>query len=336
MENQFSGKNKQKICVVIPAFRVEKEIQAVISSIPAWVDGIIVVNDASPDSTQAVVESISDPRLHLVNHVKNQGVGGAMLTGYQTALQQGYDVIVKVDGDGQMDTAFLPLLIEPILNGQAEYTKGNRFLHPIALLKMPFMRRLGNLALTFMTKLASGYWNIFDPTNGYTAICADKLQALDPKKISKNYFFESSMLCELRNINAVVMDIAIPAVYQNENSSVNIPREFFIFLANLTSRCATRIFNRYFLYDFNAGSSYFVAGSILGLFGGIWGIVKWVQSAEKGVTASTGTVLIAVLPIILGIQFLIQAVALDIADVPTKVQKTKLRSDQDNLWTQPH
>ena len=332
MDKQGSLSNKIKFGVIIPAYRVEKQILGVIAGIPEWVDSIIVVNDSSPDTTYEKVLSISDPRVQLLSHTKNQGVGGAMLTGYNHALKLGMDIIAKVDGDGQMDINYLPLLIEPIIEGKADYTKGNRFLHPIALQKMPFLRMIGNLALTFMTKLASGYWNIFDPTNGFTAISAEKLLALDPKHLSKNYFFEISILCELRKLNAVVEDVSIPAIYQDEKSSIKIPREFFIFSANLFTRFFKRIFYQYFLYDFTATSFYLVSGSILGFFGLIWGILKWIHSTQTGIPATTGTVLIAVLPIILAIQFLVQAVAQDIAEVPTKVQKINTHLTKNKEW----
>ena len=308
-----------KIAVVIPAYRVTSQIQTVLRAIPDYIDLIVVVNDASPDNTSEKVEAIHDSRIHLINHEHNQGVGGAMRSGYAYALSQEAKIIVKVDGDDQMDLSYLPYLIEPILNNEADYTKGNRFLHQVELKQMPLLRRIGNYGLTFMTKLASGYWNIFDPTNGYTAIRAAALAEIPPEHIANNYFFETSMLCELRVINAVVKDIAIPARYQTEKSSVNIPREFFVFLINLTKRSFHRILTRYFLFDFTAASLYFVIGTLLGLFGIVWGIVKWVASAETKIPASTGTVLLAVLPIILSVQLLTQAVAQDIDDIPSKV-----------------
>jgi len=317
-------KTHSKIVVVIPAYNVEDTIVKVIMGIPKSVETIIVVNDASNDETSNRVKSVKDNRVTLINHNKNMGVGGALLSGYSYALGLGADVVVKLDGDDQMDPKFIPGLVEPILYGQADYTKGNRFLHPVALKKMPIGRKISNLGLTFLSKIASGYWNIFDPANGYTAIAATKLASLDPQKIARSYFFETSMLCELRKINAVVMDISMPAIYQNERSSVKVPREIFVFSTNLIARIFDRLFSRYFLYDFTAVSLYLLIGILLCLFGGIWGLVKWYDSMQSGIPATTGTVLIAVLPIILGFQLLIQAISLDISDVPTKVQNANL------------
>ena len=322
MDNSHS-----KIAVVIPAYNVEDTIVKVIMGIPTNVHNIIVVNDASKDDTVARVKIIKDHRVTLINHKKNMGVGGALLSGYSYALGLGADIVVKLDGDDQMDVKFMPGLIEPIQNGQADYTKGNRFLHPVALKKMPVGRKISNLGLTFLSKIASGYWNVFDPANGYTAISASKLVNLDPKKIARSYFFETSMLCELRKLDAVVMDISMPAIYQNERSAVKVPREIFIFSTNLIARIFDRVFSRYFLYDFTAVSLYIIIGTLLCLFGGIWGLIKWSEAAQAGIPATTGTVLIAVLPIILGFQLLIQAISLDISDVPTRVQTTRMTTD---------
>lgn len=316
-----------KIAVVIPAYNVQSTIIKVLAGIPKTISAIIVVNDASMDETESKVKSVKDDRITLITHLKNRGVGGAMLSGYSFALTLDVDIVVKLDGDDQMDATLLPNLTDPLLYGFADYTKGNRFLHPVALKKMPAVRKIGNLALTFLTKIASGYWNIFDPANGFTAISRSKLEALDPRKISQNYFFETSMLCELRKLNAVVMDIPMPAIYQNERSSVKLLRELFIFSTNLIRRIFDRIFSRYFLFDFTAVSLYLIFGIALCLFGGIWGIIKWVQSIETGVAATTGTVLIAVLPIILGFQLLIQAISLDISDIPSKVQNINYPGD---------
>ena len=312
---------KPKIAVVIPSFRVEGTIRQVIEKIPPIVDMIIVINDASPDSTAEIVKGIEDDRITLITHKINQGVGGAMKTGYAYALSKDADIIVKIDGDGQMDPTYLNKLIEPLLTGEVDYAKGNRFLHLQELRRMPLMRRIGNLGLTFLTKAASGYWNIFDPTNGFTAITGEVLRNIQPNRIANNYFFETSMLCDLRVIDAIVQDVAIPAIYNGEASSLNILHQLVIFPLNLLLRTSKRLAYRYFLYDFNAASLYIIAGIILLIFGFIWGIVKWNQSFQTGIPSTTGTVLIAVLPLILGVQFLTQAAAIDIQDTPSRKNK---------------
>jgi glycosyltransferase involved in cell wall biosynthesis len=209
------------IAVVIPAYRAEKYIMKVLGGIPSFVSIIVVVNDCSPDRTTEIINTCKDPRVHLVLHEKNQGVGGAVLTGYVEAVALGAKIIVKMDSDDQMDPAYLLPLIAPILTHQADYAKGNRFLNANELKSMPVVRRIGNAGLSFLTKLASGYWNIFDPTNGYTAIETSILPLMDFAHIQRRYFFESSMLVELGLIRAVIKDVQIPARYTDAPSSLS-------------------------------------------------------------------------------------------------------------------
>src|SRR5690606_32001950 len=149
----------------------------------------------------------TDPRVRVIRHASNLGVGGAVITGYQAAIADGMDILVKLDGDGQMDASLIPDFIEPIINGEADYTKGNRFFDLEELRSMPRIRLIGNAVLSFMTKFSSGYWNLFDPTNGFTALHADVARYLPLSKISKRYFFESDMLFRLNTLRAVVHDI---------------------------------------------------------------------------------------------------------------------------------
>ncbi len=204
----------QAIAVVIPSFRVTRHILGVIASIGPEVQHIYVVDDACPDASgDHVAQHCSDPRVVVLRHDKNQGVGGAVMTGYQAAIAAGAAVIVKVDGDGQMDGRLIPDFVAPILAGEADYTKGNRFFHLEQLRTMPTMRLFGNAVLSLLNKLSSGYWDVFDPTNGFTALHADAARHLPFSKISRRYFFETDMLFRLNTINAVVVDIPMDAVY---------------------------------------------------------------------------------------------------------------------------
>jgi dolichol-phosphate mannosyltransferase len=306
------------VAVVVPAFRVAGKVGQVVRGLPPYVRHVIVVDDASPDEAAAEVRPLCSQRVRLVRHARNQGVGGAMLTGYAVALALGAEVVVKMDGDDQMDPAFLPTLLLPIARGEADYTKGNRFLHAYALGSMPFARRVGNFGLTFLTKLATGYWNIFDPNNGYTAIHARVLRLLDTDRIARRYFFETSMLLELRRVQAVVADAPIPARYGDEVSSLSLRRVLLDFPPQLLRGLLRRLGYQYFLHDFTAGSLLLLLSAPLLLFGALWGAAQWYRSFATGVPATTGTVLLAVLPIILGVQFLAQALTLDIGSVPQR------------------
>ena len=163
------------IAVVIPAFHASAQIKKVLEGIPHFVTRVFVVDDCSTDETSDVTKGVQDSRITLIQHTENQGVGGAMISGYKAALNAGASIVIKVDADGQMDPLYMRKLIAPLVEGNADYAKGNRFLHRRSLATMPWIRRLGNIGLSFLTKLASGYWNIFDPTNGYTAIHATAL-----------------------------------------------------------------------------------------------------------------------------------------------------------------
>ncbi|MHC1772675.1 MAG: glycosyltransferase family 2 protein [Flexilinea sp.] len=307
------------VAVVIPAYQAEKTIFAVISKIPDWIENIIIVDDCSSDHTNDIVNSIGNERIIYLRHEVNRGVGGAMKTGYKKALEIGADIVVKMDSDDQMNPNYLVSLISPLVNKDADYTKGNRFLRIAELKQMPRIRRIGNASLSFFTKFASGYWNIFDPTNGYTAISKKVLAIIDFDNLSERYFFESSMLLELCLHRIVVKDVNIPALYNDEKSSLSETKSIFEFPPKLFKGLIRRIVFLYFLLDFSAVSLLLSFGIVSCLFGSIWGIVYWIKSATTNMAASTGTVMIAVLPLILGIQFLLQALVLDIQNIPKDV-----------------
>ena len=306
------------IVTVIPAYRVQDTIEAVLQDLPDYIKHIIVVDDASPDSTADLVADLAqkDIRLTLIRHSQNQGVGGAMITGFRKALELGAQIVIKLDGDGQMDPAHIPALVTPLILGKADYTKGNRFRDFASLRNMPFIRRVGNLGLSFLTKAATGYWNIFDPTNGYFAIRAEVLEQLPLDQIDKRYFFETSLLANLYLINALVLDVPIPARYGSEMSHLSIRRSLFEFPIKLFSTFMRRILLKYYIYDFSIISLYIVTGIPLLLFGFIFGTVKWIQYASQNIPAPTGTVMLPTLCVILGIQIMLSAVEIDMKSTP--------------------
>jgi glycosyltransferase involved in cell wall biosynthesis len=308
------------IAVVIPAYRVERDIRTVLRGIPRYVRHIVVVDDASPDATAQAVAAAAkrDRRIALIRHEKNQGVGGAMVSGFKKALALGAQIVVKLDGDGQMDPAYLPALIAPLIEGEADYAKGNRFRDFGALRQMPLIRRIGNLGLSFLTKAATGYWNIFDPTNGYFAIRAEVLAQLPLDRIDKGYFFETSMLSHLYLLDAFVTDVTIPARYGNEISNLFIYRALFEFPYKLMLTGLRRLVLKYFIFDFSMISIYLLTGIPLLLFGLIFGIAKWIQYVRLGVAAPTGTVILPTLSVILAIQILLSAIEIDLNAAPRK------------------
>jgi glycosyltransferase involved in cell wall biosynthesis len=273
---------------------------------------IIVVDDASPDNLQEVLQNIPDQRLIVLCHEANRGVGGAMKTGFQKALELEADIIVKIDGDGQMDPQLIPQFILPILAGQADFTKGNRFAHLSFVRHMPLIRRLGNLALSFLVKMASGYWHGFDPCNGYLALRASLLRSLAFDRLGDRYFFEISLLCEAYFAQAVLQDIPMLPVYGDESSSLSPLRVMQDFAPRLIWRSMYRVFMSYFMRDFNVVSVFLVAGMPALSFGVVWSVYHWIQSYRLQTFASTGTVMIGVLAIVLGFQLILQAIVLDV------------------------
>lgn len=305
------------VSVVIPCYREKAHVMEVIGAIGPEVSHIFVIDDACPDKTGDYVrEHCRDPRVEVLSHERNTGVGGATMTGYRRALEAGAGIIVKLDGDGQMDPAMITTLIQPVANGEADYAKGNRFHQLQAISAMPAMRITGNMLLSFASKLSSGYWDIFDPTNGFTAIHAKAAGALPLDRISQGFFFESDMLFQLGLIRAVVKDIPMQARYGKEKSAISIPKIIPEFLFKHTINTFKRIFYSYFVREFGFASIQLVGGAIMMSFGILFGAYWWYDSTITNVPASTGTVILAALPIILGSQFLIAFINHDTRNIP--------------------
>lgn len=307
------------IAVVIPSYRVKAMILDVLSKIGPEVSRIYVVDDACPEqSGRFVAENCSDQRVSVIFHEKNKGVGGATKTGYAMALEEGASIVVKLDGDGQMDPALIPRLVDPIRNGNADYVKGNRFYDLKFLRQMPFMRKLGNSGVSFMNKLSSGYWNIMDPSNGFTAIHRKALSDLPLERIDNRFFFESDMLFRLNTIRAVVAEMPMHAHYGDERSNLKIHRIVFQFVFKYWHRLFKRVFYNYYLRDFNIGSLELILAFVFLAFGMVFGAYKWSESIITSHPATAGTVILAGLPVILGFQSLIAFLHYDVANVPQK------------------
>ncbi|WP_250507447.1 glycosyltransferase family 2 protein [Caballeronia sp. GAFFF3] len=271
------------IAVVIPSYKVRDHILGVLAAIGPEVDQIYVVDDRCPDHSGDFVEqNCTDPRVHVVRHAENHGVGGAVMSGYTAAIKGGADVIVKVDGDGQMDPKLLPNFVLPIVEGWADYTKGNRFYDLTHITRMPAMRLFGNAGLSLLTKISTGYWNIFDPTNGYTAISARVAEHLPFDKISRRYFFETDMLFRLNTLRAVVADVPMDAQYGDEVSNLKISKVLFEFSGKHAKNLCKRIFYNYFLRDMTAATFELVVGLILFIFGSVFGAYHWIVGGGGG------------------------------------------------------
>jgi glycosyltransferase involved in cell wall biosynthesis len=285
----------------------------VIRGLPQEIDSIIIVDDACPEGTsKLVIQNIKDKRVHVLRHDSNLGVGGAMKTGYALAIEQKLDAVIKIDGDGQMDPRFIDLLVEPVLNLRSEYTKGNRFYSIQLVRNMPKIRIFGNIALSFMSKLSTGYYDLFDPNNGFTAISRDALQRINLDDVDNRYFFESDMLFQLNLAGASVKDIPIPAIYGNEKSNLSITHSTGHFFWKHSRNFLKRVTYEYFIRDFSVASLQLIFGAILSCWGGVLGLVTWVHSTNSGLPSQPGTIVLVAILCVSGLQLLLSFLNFDI------------------------
>jgi len=308
---------KSKIAVVIPAFKVRTQILQVLSKIGPEVDLIYVINDACPeDSGQLVDEKIKDPRVHVLYNTQNLGVGGSVKRGYQASLEAGSTIIIKIDGDGQMDPTLIPKIIKPIQEGRADYAKGNRFYNIEKIKLMPKARIIGNIFLSFFSKISTGYWHVFDPNNGFTAISSEALSQIPFEKISMRYFFESDMLFRLNSIRAVVVDVPMDANYGLETSNLSPLKSIFEFGYKHSRNLVKRLFYNYFLREFTVASLQLIMGSILLTFSTIYGFTNWLHSQSLGIATQTGTLILVMISFLSGLQLLLGFLAYDMSNSP--------------------
>lgn len=309
-----------KISVVIPSYKCKKHILDVIEQIPQTiVEKIYVIDDKCPEGTGAwVKENCKDSRVHVEFHEKNQGVGGAVLTGYLKALSDSMDIAVKIDGDGQMDPKLIEHFVKPILLDRADYTKGNRFSKVEHVKQMPTIRLIGNLGLSFISKMSTGYWTLLDPTNGYTAINLKMLHHLSIEKISRRYFFESDLLFRIGLIKGAIVDIPMESKYADEVSNLKISKSLFEFSINHFRNFFKRIVYQYYFLDFNLASIQLVFGLLLTFFGVTYGIYTWLEVFRNETLAPAGSIMLAALPIILGFQLLLGFLSFDMNKMPNE------------------
>jgi glycosyltransferase involved in cell wall biosynthesis len=301
------------VAVVVPAHNEERLVGKVVSTVPDFVDHTIVVDDASADATSEAVLAVNDDRVELIRLEQNSGVGGAILTGHQRALELGADVAVVMAGDAQMDPEFLPSLLDPIAEGVAGYTKANRFYGPGSFAGMPRHRIFGNIVLSFFTKAASGYWNLFDPQNGYTAVHRSALERLPFDRIAKRYEFENDMLIQLNILHVPARDVPIPASYGDEISGMRLTRVAPRIMTQLWRGFWHRMVWKYVLQSFSAVALMFFTGLMCLAFGTAVGVFT-VMNTLGPPQASAGTVILAVAPFLTGIHFLVSAMFLDIQE----------------------
>ena len=318
------------VAVVIPCYRVGARVLSLIPRIGPEVGWIFVVDDACPEHTGDLVEAqCRDPRVQVIRRAANGGVGAAVVDGWRAALASPARIVVKLDGDGQMDPALVPRLVAPIRGGRADYAKGNRFHSLRDTAGMPAARLLGNAALGFMARLATGYWQLFDSTNGFVAIHREVLRQLPLARLAPRYFFESDVLYELGQLRAVVCEMPMQAVYDGEPSSLRPLRMVGPFTRGHLRNFGRRLLYGYFIRGFSLASVELLLGTLLLSFGVAFGGWRWWISAASGEVASAGTVMLAGLPVIIGMQLLLSWLNFDVAAEPRVPVAPMLGDDDD-------
>jgi glycosyltransferase involved in cell wall biosynthesis len=305
----------QKIAAVVPAYNESRLIGKTITTMPDYVDFIVVVNDCSTDDTSQKARDVGDPRVTVIDHVKNTGVGGSILDGHERALELGADINVVMAGDAQMDPAYLPALLDPICLHGYEFTKANRFFSRSSYAGMPALRVFGSVVLSFASKVASGYWNLFDPQNGYTAVHRNALRRLDLNQVARGYEFENDLLIWLNIVGARAKDVPVPANYGDEVSSMRLTRVAPAIASLLFRGFWRRMLLKHVLASFSPIALLFFTGLGLLLFGfavGIWVLIETLGPP----VASAGSVILCVAPILSGLHMLISAWTLDIQATP--------------------
>jgi len=304
-----------RVAVVVPAYNEEKLIGKTISTMPDLVDRIFVVDDASTDDTSAVAAAVGDPRVEIIRQERNAGVGSAIIAGHRRVLEEDQDVSVVMAGDAQMDPDYLTDLLDPIADDGVQFTKANRFYARSSSAGMPGHRVFGNVVLSVMTKFSSGYYHLFDPQNGYTALHREALARLDLDAIAVNYSFENSLLIHLNVLRVRARDVPIPAVYGDEVSGMRLRRVIPMLLRTLFAGFWLRIWRKYVFPSFGPFALLFLGGLFL-TFLGVTAAVVITVLAFNDVTASPATVMISVAPLLAGIQLLVSALIVDMQESP--------------------
>ncbi len=260
--------NNNSICVVIPCYNEETQIQKVIDTMPKYVDRIIIIDDFSKDRTVKIAKEIiiNNARVFLIEHKENLGVGGAIASGYQFAKNENYDVAVVMAGDGQMNPDDLPAILEPVVDGKVDYSKGNRLFTGEAFKKIPKARYFGNSILSMFTKIASGYWNIADSQSGYTAINKKALHAIDWEKMYQRYGQPNDLLVRLNVENFRVADVPVEPVYNiGEKSGIKIHKVIFTIGWLLIKLFLWRMKEKYIIRDFHPLVFFYSIGFLFGV-----------------------------------------------------------------------
>jgi len=309
---------KYKVALVIPCYKVRSHITQVIKAIPSWVNKIICVDDCCPEKTGMFIKkNFKDKRIKVIFNKKNFGVGGATVVGFKELKKYNIDFIAKVDGDNQMDLSLLKDFVMPLVTNKADFVKGNRFTRISDYEKMPFVRTIGNIILSFLSKISSGYWNIFDCTNGYFCINKKIIKILPLDKINKGYFFENDLLNWLYIYRTNILDIPTKSIYKNEKSNINLFKVIILFPVLFFRNFIRRIYYEYFLRRLDFTFLSLFLGFLFLFFGIKTSLNSW-STIPNAQPSNAGTVGLVLFLLISGIQFILYFLREDMNNIPNK------------------
>lgn len=304
---------KLTLAAVIPAYNEEKLITKTVETLPSFVDKIILINDGSSDNTLNVVKNLAkkNNKIIIIDNKENIGLGSSMVKGFKKALALRTDLICVLAGDAQCNPSYLSKMADELITNNLDYVKANRFVHLEELKKMPKMRKFGNIIITILTKFSTGYYSIFDSQNGYAVFTRHILKKLSLDMVGKRYDYENTLLTALSIAGARVRDFPVPAVYGEETSTIKVLPTTLRALRVTFTGFWKRIYNKYILINFHPIALFLLSGILLITIGLLAGIFITIERALRGASPSSGTVMLVVLPIIVGFQLLLTALTMD-------------------------
>lgn len=308
---------KLEVAVIIPCYNEERLIDQTIKKLPEFIDHIFAVNDASTDATLQVLNKLqkASPKLHVVDLKQNQGVGGALIAGYQRAIKETESTAIGiVAGDDQFDTSFLSHMLDAFITTNADYVKASRFFHREAFKTMPKYRQFGNIFISLLTKFSTGYYSITDITNGCGFLRRSILEKVDFANVERRYDYETSMLTALSIADALVIDYAVPAHYGEEKSTIKLMPTALRNLRAVWKGFWRRMYYKYFLFGFHPIALFLITGLSLLVIGLLFGLFILYTKLFDGNSPTSGSVMLCVLPMILGLQFLLTSLTMDMAN----------------------
>lgn len=302
-----------RVAAILPCYNEEKLIAKTINTLPDFVDQIVAVDDLSTDKTWSIIKDLAKKNKKVTPiHLKvNEGIGGAYINGFEAILKGKADLIFTMAGDAQCNQDYMSNMIDTLIDEKLDYVKANRFVHLEELKQMPAFRRIGNTVITILTKFSSGYYNIFDSQNGYGVFMRKTVEKLPFEHIGRRYDYENTLLIALSIMGARIKDEPVPAIYGDEVSTIPVFKTTIRALNVVWRGFWKRMYHKYILINFHPIALFLLCGLLLTLTGLGFGIFITLDRILTGTSPSTGTVMLSILPIILGFQLLLTSITMD-------------------------